>query len=69
MLNVLYGIIYSNVCLYICVFKKGEYGNRMFYTRRIGKVSLRVESGSTPESVENYMIALEKRRDERVGYM
>lgn len=52
MLNILYNLVYSNVCLYICVFKKGEYGNRMFYTGRIGKVSLRVESGSTPESVK-----------------
>ena len=61
MLNILYNLVYSNVCLYICVFKKGEYGNRMFYTRIIGKVSLRVESGGTPESIENYMLALEKR--------
>ncbi len=41
--------------IYLCIQK-----------RRIWK---RVESGSTPESVENYMLALEKRRDERVGYM
>ena len=43
MLNILYNLVYSNVCLYICVFKKGEYGNRMFYTGRIGKVGVRVE--------------------------
>ena len=61
MLNILYSVVCSNVCLYICIFKKGEYGNRMFYTRRIGIVGVRVESGGTPESVENYMLALEKR--------
>ena len=44
MLKILYSVVYSNVYLYICVFKKGEYGNRMFYTGRIGKVGVRVES-------------------------
>ena len=61
MLKILYSVVYSNVYLYICVFKKGEYGNRMFYTGRIGKVGVRVESSGTPESVENYMLTLEKR--------
>jgi len=41
----------------------------MLYMGRIGKVGLRVESGGTPESVKNYMFTLEKRWDERVGYM
>ena len=54
--------------IYLCV-KKGEYENRMFYARRVGKASLRVESGGTPESIENYMLALEKWGDERIGYM
>ena len=50
--------------MYVCIFvysKKENMETECF--------SLRVESGGTPESVENYMLALEKRRDERVGYM
>ena len=69
MLNVLYGIVYSNACLYICMYEKEEYENRMFYARRVGKAGLRIESGGTPESIEDYMFALEKRGDECIGYM
>jgi hypothetical protein len=51
------------------MYEKGEYENRMFYARRVGKAGLRIESGGTPESIEDYMLALEKRGDERIGYM
>ena len=49
------------------MYEKGEYENRMFYARRVGKAGLRIESGGTPESIEDYMLALEKRGDERTN--
>ncbi len=52
MLNILYNLVYSNVCfIYLCV-QKGEYGNRMFTQEELEKLAYVLKAVAHPNRLK-----------------